>query len=240
MAQARDRICKYICKGGMTIEEFINRHVKDNNVRDQLLCYANVQPGTILFEEVQAGNLYAQAIEAYSEGDYAKALKGFQQLRANGYDGADLRCDIAITHYHLGHYEECIAESRAVLETGEEYLYPRATFNAGLAYEAMQNYERAKLNYERSKLMAEKNQVNDTLKKVYQNAINRVDSIIKSKQPKTVPLSKPAQNTKKSEAKAAAKSKVNPKASTKTSTKPKTKAKTIPQKIISAKKGKSK
>ena len=226
----KNRIMKYMCKGGYTIADMIQKDIKNADIRSRLLCYSDLQPGTISFEEVQADNLYAQALKAYNEGDYAKAVAGFQQLRANGYDGADLRCDIALTHYHLGEYQECIDECRAVLETGEEYLYPRATFNAGKAYEAMQNYERAKINYERSKFMAEKNQLNDTLKKVYQNAINRVDSIIRSKQPKDI---LPPKNPKPNNApQATPKTTPKVKKSAKTpSTKPKTnKNKITPQK----------
>lgn len=234
----KNRIMRYMCKGGYTVADMIQKGVKDEAARAQLLCYNNELLGTVSYEEKQADNTYAQAIKAYNEGDYESALRSFQKLRAEGYDGADLRCDIAITQYHLGQYQECIAESRAVLETGEEYLYPRATFNAGKAYEAMENYERAKLNYERSKLMAEKNQANDSLKKTYQEAIHRVDSIIKSKQPqKELPVNIPTPSKKKMAPRASARPKVNAKATSK----PKTNGnkKMQPNKIIQAQKRKS-
>lgn len=236
LEQHKRRIMKYMCKGGYTVADLVQKGVKDADKQAQLLCYAGAQ--TISFEEKQADMTYAQALQKYKEGDYTAALEGFRQLRNNGYDGADLRCDIALVQYKLGNYQACIDECRAVLNTGEEYLYPAATYNAGKAYEAMQNYERAKINYSRSLIMAEKNQMNDTIKQVYKNAVHRVDSVISSKQPKPVAqptAAKPAvakqvakPQSKKSVAKATAKPQTKSKANTK--------GKVTPQKIKQAQK----
>ena len=190
----KNRIMKYMCKGSYTVADLVNRNIKDEQKKDALLCLAGSQ--TISFEEQRADMTYAQALEKYKSGDYKGALDGFRQLRANGYDGADLRCDIALTYYHLKEYNKCIEECRAVLATGEEQLYPYATYNAGIAYEAMENYERAKLNYERSLLMADKNNMDIKNKNIYRDAVNRMDSIIKSRQSETKILQKRAEHVR--------------------------------------------
>lgn len=177
LSQHKNRIIKYMCKGGYTIADLVNQGIKDEARRKELLCYMGAS--TVSFEEKQADVTYEEALKDYKSGNYEKALAEYQQIRAAGYDGADLRCDIALVQYKLGNYQACIDECRAVLDTGEEYLYQYATYNAGKAYEAMQNYERAKINYSRSLIMAEKNNINDTLKQVYKNAVQRMDSTIK-------------------------------------------------------------
>ena len=245
----KNRIMRYMCKGGYTVADMVNRNIKNEAQKEAMLCLASNQ--VISYEDQQADNLYAQAIAAYQAEDYAAAMSGFQALRANGYDGADLRCDIALTHYHLGHYDQCIEECRAVLETGEDYLYPRATYNAGKAYEALENYERAKLNYNRSLLMAEKNNIDEKTKAVYLNAVNRMDSIIKSREQREKQIQQKIRQVRK-EITAEATDKKNPAKTTnakapkkalktkatspKTSTKKNTKTKVKPQKMAQSRK----
>lgn len=228
LSNIKNKICKYICKHGETIAEFINRNVQNEDVLASLMCYNdNSAARTADFSEKSAEMTYTAALAKYDAGDYEGALAGFQQLRANGYDGADLRNDIAITHYHLGNYQECINESRAVLATGEEHLYPAATYNAGRAYEAMGNYERASLNYERSLLVAQKREMPDSIKNTYRSAIKRMKTVLDSINPKPKEI--------KAEIK-----KTSPKAVA--PTKPSTKAKTgkpvsNPKQLKSAKRG---
>ena len=181
--QHKNRIMKYMCKGGYTVADLVQKSIHDDVRKDELLCFMGEGGRTVSFAEKQADMTYEQALQAYKEENYTQALEGFQQLRANGYDGADLRCDIALVQYKLGNYQACIDECRAVLNTGEEYLYPSATYNAGKAYEALHNYERAKLNYSRSLIMAEKNKMDDKYKNVYKNAVHRIDSILQENQP---------------------------------------------------------
>ncbi len=218
----KNKICKYICKNGETVAEFINRNVKNENILASLMCYNNNSAArTADFSEKSAELTYADALKEYKAGNYEEALAGFQQLRANGYDGADLRNDIAITYFNLGRYQECIEECRAVLNTGEENLYPAANFNAGKAYEALGNYERANLNYKHALISAQKNDAKDTLKNVYKNAIKRTQDFIKdtNPHPKSIAPQKKSQKTI---------SKTSPKAqkTAKTSTKPKGNRKT--------------
>ncbi|MBQ7633527.1 MAG: tetratricopeptide repeat protein [Alphaproteobacteria bacterium] len=181
LAQHRDHIIKYVCKGGQSIIELANT-IKDEKTKADFLRYYTGE-NTATFENTRAEITYDAALKEYNAGNYEKALEGFQKLRAGGYDGADLRNDIAITHYNLGHYKECIEECRAVLQTGEKQEYAKATYNAGKAYEAMGEYENAYKNYERSAIMGEKCHANDTIIKIYKKAIQRTDSIIKSLQP---------------------------------------------------------
>ncbi len=211
----KNRIIKYICKNGQTIVDLAET-IKDEKVKSDFLRYYSGNT-MVSFENARAEITYKDALKEYEAGNYEKALAGFQQLRANGYDGADLRCDIALTHYHLGHYQECIDECRAVLETGEKYLYPRANYNAGKAYEAMGNYERANINYKLSLDRAKKLELNDTLQNVYKNAVRRTDSIINSMNPQPKILQQTKQNKVKPQnnKKQATSSKANQKPSTK-------------------------
>ncbi len=183
LAQHRNHIIKYVCKGGQSIIDLANT-IKDEKAKADFLCYYTGET-TAIFENSRAEITYDAALKEYNAGNYEKALEGFQKLRANGYDGADLRNDIAITHYNLGHYKECIEECRSVLQTGEKHEYAKATYNAGKSYEAMGEYENAYKNYERSVIMGEKYRANDTIMKIYKKAIQRTDSIIKSLQPQT-------------------------------------------------------
>lgn len=220
LSKHRDCIMKYICKGEhYTVADMANM-IKDEQARSNFLRYYSGE-NTISFENAKAELTYADALKEYEAGNYEKALASFQQLRANGYDGADLRNDIAITHYKLGHYQECIEECRAVLNTGEEHLHPAANYNAGKAYEALGNYERAYLNYEHALVSAQKNGANDTLKNVYKNAMKRIQDSMKNTnpQPKSIAPQKKSQKTI---------SKTSPKAqkTAKTSTKSKGKKKT--------------
>lgn len=246
LAQHKNRIIKYMCKGGYTIADLVQRGIKDDARRQELLCYMGDNP--ILFEEKQADMTYETALNDYKAGNYEKALEEYQQLRSNGYDGADLRCDIALVQYRLGNYQACIDECRAVLNTGEEHLYQYATYNAGRAYEAMQNYERAKINYSRSLIMAEKNNLNEDIKNTYRVAIHRMDSIISGSQPKSQNLTPqtpkntvaktPVKNTKPTVAKPK-NNKPQAKPQAKPQNKPQTKAKTkvTPQKAKHISKG---
>lgn len=202
LSQHKNRIMKYMCKGGYTIADLVNRGIKDEARRQELLCYMG--GSTVSFEEKQADLTYEKAREDYRAGNYETALAEYQEIRARGYDGADLRCDIALVQYKLGNYQACIDECRAVLNTGEEHLYQNATYNAGRAYEAMQNYERAKINYSRSLIMAEKNNLSEDTKNSYKEAIHRMDSIIAGNQPKSQVSTQ--QTPKKTVSKAPAKS----------------------------------
>ena len=212
----KNKIFKYICKGGTTIEDFISNHVKDSTEYAKMMSFNDMRIAD--FEKKQAEMTYGQALNEYEAGNYEKALAGFNALRENGYDGADLRCDIALTHYHLGHYQECIDECQAVLASGEEELFPRANYNAGKAYEDMGNYERAYKNYELSFLRAKEQNMNEKRLQTYQNAMRRTDSIIKRLNPQPVnpqPVKQSKVTPKNNQKQATATAKTKGKTSTK-------------------------
>ena len=186
LGRLKDCIIKYVCKDGRTIEEMASA-IKDEKVKADFLRYY-IGATTVSYESKRAEITYADAVKEYQKGNYEKALECFQKLRAGGYDGADLRNDIALTHYKLGHYQQCIEECRAVLNTYEKHLHPAATYNAGKAYEALGNYERAQINYESSMKKAKELGMNDTLIKVYKNAVKRTDSIMNALRSKQITL----------------------------------------------------
>ncbi len=218
LAQHRDRIIKYVCKGGYTVADMANM-LKSEKDRAEFLRYY-IGETTSVFENTLADKEYEKALKEYHNGNYEAAMRGFQKIRSQGYDGADLRNDIAITYYNLGRYQECIEECKAVLNTGETHLHPAANFNAGKAYEALGNYERALKNYSRSLQVAEKLGVRDTLKiNTYKNAIKRMQNTIDSLNPKPK-VSQPMKQAgaDKAKNKPAAKPNSKPKSNVKAST----------------------
>ncbi len=143
-----DKVCRqitqYMPKGGRSVRQIINSEVKDASLRASLLRYDSQ---TANFAEVKADKDYQTAMEKYAAGDYDGTLALLQSIVAQGFDGADIHNDMAITQYHLGHYDDCIAECRKVLNTGETEYYAAANYNAGLAYEQKGDKERALMNY---------------------------------------------------------------------------------------------
>ena len=86
---------------------------------------------------------------------------------SQGFDGADIHNDIAITQYHLGNFDDCIAECRKVLNTGEKEFYAAANYNAGLAYEKKGDKDRALINYQLA-------QNRNPDRQEYKNAVKRL------------------------------------------------------------------
>lgn len=177
--ELKRKICGYICKGGRTFTQVIKKNISNPELRAQMTNYGTET--TLLYEEAQGESIYTQALQQYADGNYKQALTLFNNVLSQGYDGADIHSDMSIAYYNLGDYENCIQESRKVLATGERHLYAFANYNAGKAYEAMENYDRAAKNYHRAVVMAEEYNMNDA---VYQKAAQRVDSVIKSRQPR--------------------------------------------------------
>ena len=101
-------------------------------------------------QENELQKSYDDAIKVYKQKNYEKALELFLELESQGASGADLWNNIAITYYNLKQYDNCITYCKKVLETTEYGEYAKACYNAGLAYEALKNYDRAILNYEKA------------------------------------------------------------------------------------------
>ncbi len=163
--QLAQKIENYRCKGGKTVYK-----IADQNNISHLYSYTGKD---VKFYEMSRINLaessYKQALDYYKNKDYEQALSCFNEMRKNGFDGADIRNDMAITYYNLGEYENCIKECQEVLKTGEKELYAAANYNAGKAYEKLGNKDKALKNYQLA-------QQRDPDEKAYQSAIQRLSN----------------------------------------------------------------
>ncbi len=157
------KIENYRCKDGKTVYK-----IADQNNISHLYSYIGQD---VSFYEMSRMNLaensYQQALDYYKNKDYEQALSCFKNMRENGFDGADIHNDMAITYYNLGEYENCIKECQEVLKTGEKELYPAANYNAGKAYEKLGNPAKALKNYQLA-------QQRDPDEKAYQSAVLRL------------------------------------------------------------------
>lgn len=178
---AADRVCRqitqYMPKGGHSVRQIIESEVADANTRAALLKYDS---HSINYIDVKAEQDYQKAMERYAADDYNGALAILQNIVDQGFDGADIHNDMAITQYHLGHYDDCIAECRKVLNTGETEFYAAANYNAGMAYEKKGDLDRALINY---KLAQNRNPDRPE----YKSAVERL-----SPKPNVKPKAKPA------------------------------------------------
>ena len=156
--QLVEKICNYRCKNGEPVYAIAER----NGVG--YLCDINSEAYA---RSKISEDLYKIAINHYKNKDYEKALSGFNNLIAKGFDGADIHNDIAITYFNMGKYEQCIDECQKVLDTGEIQMHPAANYNAGKAYEKLGDIQRAAKNYKRAAKLAPDN-------KVYKNAVNNI------------------------------------------------------------------
>ncbi len=92
-------------------------------------------------------DLYADAIAEYRDGNYKSAAKKFEDMAQKYPKNALLHNDLATTYNELGKYEKAIEQARIVLDMKDVTQYGAALYNAGVAYEAIGNIERALLNY---------------------------------------------------------------------------------------------
>lgn len=157
-----DKISNYYCKDGKSLMEINNEHL--------LAEYIPFEDKTLNLQEYdkhkQAGEMYKKALASYQEGNYEEALSGFQKMIAQGFNGADIHNDMAVTYYRMGRYKDCIAECKEVLKTGEKEEYAKANYNAGLAYEEMRQYPNAHKNFKIASNLEPNN-------KTYQKAVAR-------------------------------------------------------------------
>ena len=184
-------ITHYMPKGGHSVREIINSEIKDADLRASLLGYGS---STADYSEIKADKEYQAAMEKYAKGDYEGTLALLQSVVNQGFDGADIHNDMAITQYHLGHYDDCIAECRKVLNTGETEFYAAANYNAGLAYEKKGDKDRALINY---KLAQNRNPD----KQEYKSAVERLSPQQIQVKPKAKPTPKPAAKVQKTSTK---------------------------------------
>ena len=136
---AANAIYNRVVKNGRPIRYYVKK--LNSEQQDAVLAFAGRTAKSIEMEK--RGKLYELALEKYGAEDYAIALKLFQKIVAENGNSADLYNDIAITYYHLGMYDECIAQSQKVLETDETGEYMFAKYHIGLAQWALKNYDSA-------------------------------------------------------------------------------------------------
>lgn len=146
LADAKNAICTHMVKDGHSIKYYVSR-LGDTN-KNAILAFASSTTTSVEMEN--RNNLYELAQSRYDAGDYIGALDLYQQIVEQNGNSADLYNDMAITCYHLGRYGDCIEFCRETLKTGEHDKYMFATYNAGLAYWAMGNYDKAIKNFEKS------------------------------------------------------------------------------------------
>ena len=130
---------------------------------------------------------YMNAIALYNQRKYKQALEAFLDIQKRGGEGADLLNDIALTHYKLEEYSKCITICQKILKTPQYDEYAKACYNAGLAYEAQENYVKAEQNYEKALEYYNKYGIADAddnvdYKGIYKQAIKRVADAQKTTQ----------------------------------------------------------
>ena len=146
LAAAKDAICTFVVKNGHPIKYYVSKlNAKD---KDAILAFSSLTTTSTKMES--RNNLYELATSRYNAHDYDSAFVLYQMIVAEKGNSADLYNDMAITCYHLGRHSECIAFSRKALATNEYKKYMYATYNAGLSYWAMGDYDKAIKNFEKS------------------------------------------------------------------------------------------
>ena len=165
--EEQKKITSYICKG-VPVREIIQENVLDPAHKKPLMKFGVFNEEGVALQDIldarngtSADMLYKTAVKFYDEGlkfeqrgarvksrkNFEKALQSFQKIIDGGHEGPDLHNDMAITYYHLGEYQKCIDECAKVLQSGETDLFSAANFNAGKAYEALGNINRAMAHY---------------------------------------------------------------------------------------------
>ena len=140
---AASAIYTRVVKNGHPIRYYIQ---KDTQHQSAILTFMTEQTiQTVKMDE--RGEMYESALAKYNAKDYSGALALFQQIVAKDGNSADLYNDMAITYYHLGQYTQCIEQCKKTLKTGDREKYMYATYNAGLAYWALKNYDSAIKNF---------------------------------------------------------------------------------------------
>lgn len=158
------RIMHYMPKDAQTVRSIVMKKVENIDTRANLLQYDD---DCLTVEERMYGLWYRAAMLQYKEGNYEKTIEILQKLSVNGYQSADIHNDMAISYYHMGKYDSCIAECRRVLSTGETPYFAQANFNAGKAYEKIGNKEKALQNYKLA-------QQREPYVEAYNQAVNRL------------------------------------------------------------------
>ena len=92
--------------------------------------------------------MYADALGSYKKQDFKQAAQKYENMIKKYPDNALLRDDLAATYNRLGRYDDAIKQVKEIVaRIGDRSQYGAAQYNAGVAYEALGNWERALKNY---------------------------------------------------------------------------------------------
>ncbi|MBO5704494.1 MAG: tetratricopeptide repeat protein, partial [Alphaproteobacteria bacterium] len=92
--------------------------------------------------------MYADALGSYKKQDFKQAAQKYENMIKKYPDNALLRNDLAATYNRLGRYDDAIKQVKEIVaRIGDRSQYGAAQYNAGVAYEALGNWERALKNY---------------------------------------------------------------------------------------------
>lgn len=93
--------------------------------------------------------LYQQAGQKYHKGEYGGALELYKQaLDEGGLFDDNLYNDMAMCCFHMKQYKKCIEYCKKTLNSGRRKAYMSATYNAGMAYWKLSDYDGAIRNFE--------------------------------------------------------------------------------------------
>lgn len=181
-----NKIFNYVGEGAKTIYEIICSKVEDNKAREDMIAYClnttdkiDEISGEVIntqdslprvnadFQGERSKLLYKTAVNCGKKGDYQEAINNFQKIIDNGYDGADVRREMAHAYFSLGDYDNCVKQCAAVLHTGEREQYAAANYLAGQAYEKLGNKDRALTNY---RIAAQRDTANVVYSETYEKA----------------------------------------------------------------------
>ena len=168
LSAAKNAICTHVVKNGHPIKYYVSKLSTGN--KNAVLAFCSSTKTSIEMEK--RNNLYELAQSRYDAGDYSGAMDLYQQIIAQNGNSADLYNDMAITFYHLGRHTECIDLCRKVLAMGERDKYMFATYNAGLAYWALGDYDNAIKNFEKS-IEHSDNYCNGFNKNIYESKLQQ-------------------------------------------------------------------
>jgi tetratricopeptide (TPR) repeat protein len=92
--------------------------------------------------------LFAQGVTAFKAGNYATALRYFQQAQAAGFNQPTLFYNLGVSYYKLGRYAEAEEAFRAVARTPQ--WAPLAYYNMGLAAYQRGEHTAAAVHFQRA------------------------------------------------------------------------------------------
>ena len=124
------------------------------NLGDSNIIHIIPQPSKELVIDMYMSDYegqYNDAVALYRKKDYTGAAAAFERLIEQHSDNALLHNDLAATYNKLGRYADAIEQTHKIIfEIGDKKQYAAAYYNAGFAYEQLDNMQKALANYKLS------------------------------------------------------------------------------------------